>query len=200
MGTPSFNGMVFKSLDHPGMLVKITLTSPRLFASEVRGFETAHKNGNPIKVHYHKSVTVGDEVDFRLKRLFRAYNGGDAFIGVMVMDDFFVGAKEKGDLNDFVKKHPQFRKQMMTLVHTMMNQIKVKHGDLHPGNILYRVLPNDDVQIGIIDFGYSYDGNISNVTGRTFTNSMGRPTFVNRNHPLVHRVENKWYLNHWYAV
>jgi serine/threonine protein kinase len=143
-----------------------------------------------VKLYWSADVTVANA-----KNTFKGYKSGPAFIGILVMNDFFYGSDEHGDLNDFVKKHPGNAKPMfMSEIKRMIKTFGFSHGDLHPGNIIYR-RKGDRIDIAIIDFGYA-SGSLNGP--ENFVNKLGRPTHVNKNNPLVHRVKNSWYLNHWY--
>lgn len=184
VGKPSYNGMVFRLVDHPSKIVKLTVTTDEMFASEVKGMKAASSHGNPVHLYY--SATLPDFYS----GLFRK----SGTLGVLVMDDFFYGSSEHGDLNDFDKRHPELVEELKSHIQVFARPIlsKVKHGDLHPGNILYRKM-NGQYQLALIDFGYSYSGN--KPPGTKYTNGIGRVSYKNKN---VNRVENNWYLNHWY--
>ncbi len=207
VGSQSANGIVFRCDDHPTRLVKITLTSPQIFMNELNGFIKAHGKGNPINIYNYKNIIVSDAHYRKLKELFRSYSGGDAYIGVIVMDDFFAGENilDKGSYYDFAKKYgrnPEAMKMMHTTIHrTIKNIYPTRHGDLHGENILYKII-NGVVTIGIIDFGYSYEGNIRGYSNfsRVYTNRHGRTVWPNINNPAIGRVENTWYLNHTYRI
>ena len=204
VGSQSVNGLVFRCDDHPTRLVKITLTSLPIFTNELNGFIKARGKGNPINIYYYKHIIVNDP---KLKDLFKSYSGGDAFIGVIVMDDFFAGENitDKGSYYDFAKKYgknPGLMKTMHSTIHKTMNNLyPTRHGDLHGENILYKII-RGVVTIGIIDFGYSYEGNIrgySNMS-RIYVNRHRRTVWPNINNPAIGRIENAWYLNHMYKI
>jgi hypothetical protein len=226
VGSRSVWGAVFRLDARPELLVKITLlpmktnggTAIEMHQNEIRGLVKAREVGvTKIDVVFEGVITVPDNAV--LGQIFRGYTPGyNQSLSVVVMTDFFYPPDqftEHGDFNQFIQRNPGYVNLACEHIRNFMRLLHgagVRHGDLHPGNILYRKNVSDGLFIfSFIDFGLSVkdktftnaailkSGNmnsnrIQNMNGQTVV----RPLVRNQNIPFIYRTPNSWYYEFFY--
>lgn len=226
VGSRSVWGAVFRLDARPELLVKITLLPMKtngtpaleMHQNEIRGFRKAAEVGvTKIDVVFQGGITVSDNP--LLGQIFRGYTPGhNQTLSVIVMTDFFYPPAqftEHGDFNQFIQRNPEYISLACEHIRNFMRLLHgagVRHGDLHPGNILYRKNVSDGRFIfSFIDFGLS-------VKDKTFTNAtilkggninsnrvqnmngqnVVRPLVRNQDIPFIYRTPNSWYYEYFY--
>ncbi len=77
---------------------------------------------------------------------------------IEIDDDEITMEKYDGDLKflyKFYKQFPQELEHKITKLIDSMHGLDIAHGDLHPGNIVYKIV-DDEIIFRIIDFDYSF--------------------------------------------
>ena len=227
VGSRSKWGIVFRLDNHPNLLVKVTLlpmktnatAASELHANEVRGLRKARLvDVTKVDLISEGIFTIPDNPI--LGQIFSAYSTGhNQTLSVIVMTDFFyppANFTEYGDYTQFLSRHPELAalsceqiRNYMRLLHS----VGVRHGDLHPGNILYRKNVSDSLYtFSFIDFGASVKdktltngaitksgdpsfNTIRNLNGRSVT----RVSFINSTVPYIYRTPDSWYLEYYYS-
>ena len=216
VGKRSMFGVVFRMKPpYQNYLVKITGLGTGNFDGEVNNMKKMEGWDGAIKPKFHFKFKIPN--DPRLGQLFRRYNNRqpEHAFGVIIMKDFFYGDyKEKGDVSDFMSRHTDqnsraiFLNEIRRLV-SFLHGKGVIHGDLNPGNILYKIDTNNNIHLTLIDFGNSALGRNSNLPAMSHTVSknivangkgipINRPLYANKIFSNIIRVSNKWYLNTYY--
>jgi hypothetical protein len=226
VGSRSVWGAVFRLDTRPDLLVKITLLPMKtngtpaleMHKNEIRGLQKAKEvDVTQVQVVFEGVITIPDNPI--LGQIFNGYTSGhNQSLSVVVMTDFFYPPAqftEYGDFNQFIQRNPgiinlacEHIRQCMRLLHGA----GVRHGDLHPGNILYRKNVSDGRFIfSFIDFGLSVKDNTftnaaiiksGNMNSNIIRNMNGqnvvRPSVRNRNIPFIYRTPNSWYYEFFY--
>lgn len=228
MGTKSTSGAVFKLKGHPELLVKISLLpfktngqpAVEFHNNEVRGYQQALAVGaTPVEIR--AAFVFQAAPDPRFGEIYQLYVDGSApTISVIVMTNFFWPATDftsSGNLYDLVQRDPASIPAVCKVVRQLLRKLhlngRTRHGDAHPGNILFRKRAGGNYEVGLIDFGGSLEDNTmsnepiitrGNRQMNTKTNLNGTqipvPQYANRNIAGVHmyRTPNAWFMEHFY--
>lgn len=179
VGKSSMYGVVFR-LSNPRFLVKITLIPLRqngaLNTNLVdREFRILEKTGM-AEHKFSMTTDITNESRTQLSKIFRGATGNRLGLYVIIMKDFFYGnPDESGDLGDFFQRHRndyKLKKDMLKEFRSAARELRIEgitHGDLHLGNVLYKIM-DDKIYLQIIDYGMSYIG----------PNKSGPPNRINR--------------------
>ena len=179
VGKSSMYGVVFR-LSNPRYLVKITLIPLRqngMLNTNIvdREFRILEKTGMAEK-KFSMTANMTDEARRHLPAIFRGEIGNRVGLYVIIMKDFFYGShiEESGDLVDFFQRHRddyKLKKDMLKEFRAAARELRaegITHGDLHFGNVLYKII-DGKIFLQIIDYGMSYIG----------PNKSGLPNRVN---------------------
>jgi hypothetical protein len=228
IGKKSFQGIVFKLSNHPGLIVKISLLpfktngqpATEFHTNEVRGYRKALSVG-ATAIEIRSDFMLQGPIDPRFGEIYQLYQPGTApVLSVIVMTNFFWPRQNYtsvGDLFDLANMNPgiipDICKQVRQKLKALHRQGKTRHGDIHPGNILFRKAAGQPYEISLIDFGASLkDESLTNepiiTRGPRYTNqytnmftgnSFVRSAYGNNNvQGGIYRVPNAWYLEHVY--
>jgi len=228
VGKKSLTGVVFQVATRKDLLVKVTLLPFRingnpaieLHQNEVRGYKEALRVG-ATAVRIEGDFMIQAPVDPRLGEIYTMYAPGSSpMLSVIIMTNYFYPKAQfssMGDLFDLVQRDPVSIPTICKQIRLMLRRLHLdgatRHGDLHPGNILYRRRIGGGYEISFIDFGNSYEDHTmsdeaiytsGNRTMNVGTNLNGRvipkPTYANRTMGTAHasRVPNAWYMEHFY--
>jgi len=131
-----------------------------LHNNEVRGYRQAlMARATAVKID--AAFMIQAPVDPRLGEIYTMYVPGSApTLSVIVMDNFFEPRNQfsaVGDLFDLVQSDPASIPVVCKEVRSMLRRLHLdgatRHGDLHPGNILFRKRIGGNYELSFIDFG-----------------------------------------------
>ncbi len=210
VGKSSMYGAVFR-LSNPEYLVKISLVPLRQDGnlntnSVAREFKIL-QNRREAEQGFVVTADMTTESKSQLSKIFRGATGNKLGLYVIIMKDFFYDkADESGDLFDFFRRHKNdynLKKEMLEKFLAAARELRsggITHGDLHLGNVLYKII-NDKIHVKIIDYGMSYIGpnksgppNRTNVFKNLYGRNHTRPVYKN-NSGVSRIIPNKFYTN-----
>lgn len=210
VGKSSVYGAVFR-LSNPRYLVKISLIPLRQNGTPntnvvSREFKIL-QNRREAEQGFIVTTDMTNEYKSQLSKIFRGAAGNRLGLYVIIMKDFFYGTPdESGDLFDFFRLHKndyKLKKEMLKDFLSAARELRssgITHGDLHFGNVLYKII-DGKIYVNIIDYGMSYVGpnksgppNRTNIYKNLYGRNHTRPIYKN-NSGVSRIIPNRFYTN-----
>lgn len=184
-------GIVYRT-SQPGIIVKIAKSSE---ANSNR--ESSIMNSVNFRHKMFKADITVTPILRRNQMFNRNQNGTRVKLQAILMEDFCTPGVVCGTVYEFLRDPRILYQQKLKMIAVVQNEIGklqkkgIIHGDLHYGNILYRII-NGRIQVSIIDYGFAIIGK----EGPEFSTTTNRNRYTGA--PVVRIGEKRIRSNKYY--